>query len=255
VDPTKIAPPTLPIPEQMSKYHEFWNKRLGVADVTKLPSYQPEPHYDKPSASLKGADGTFGLPRWRRFDIDDAAFKKQMGDYALVHQLTNGSDVAAAMRMMLKDNGGLIATEEKFRIGVQIGGMSPDHDQRTGGASYVFTRLAPTQRANSSMYHLQFDTRLLLDTDVISYDHDAFGNATPEYVSQKRKRTPKEWQAASSNYSNEVIIKRNLSFADYLTGVNVQSEKDRQAVIKELKAAGITKLGSKSLEDAVKVVL
>jgi hypothetical protein len=253
VDPASVASPTLPVLEQMRRYHDYWNKRLGVADVTKLPSYQPEPHYDSPSTSIKRASGTFGLPRWRRFDIDDVAFDREMSSYTLVHSLYGGGDVAPTLQTMLRNNGGLISTEEKFRIGVDIGGMSPDADQGTGGATYVFTRLKTKQSAASASYQLLFDARLLLDTDVISYGHDAFGRTSPEYVRQHRKRTPDEWKAASQSGSNEVIIKRNLSFVDYLTGVNARSEADRQAVIAALREAGITKLGSKRLEDAVKV--
>lgn len=249
----RLITPSLPISEQIKQLQTHWSKKLGVADVTKLDSYNPMPVYDSPASSLKGAkNGAFGLPRWRRFDISESAFGEQMKDYTLVHSLTNG-DLIGTMRQVLQNNGGLVSTEEKFRIGIPIGGMSPDSDQSTGGATYVFTRLCTKDQAKAASYQFLFDPKLLLDTDVISYSHDAFGKSTPDYIRDHRNRSIDRWKAASSSNTNEVIVKRNLSFTDYLTGINCRSEAEKAQIIEMLEEAGIKRLGGKTLNQAIRV--
>ncbi len=253
VDPDDIGiRPGMTVDQKIEAYKSYWNRRLGVEDITKLPGYQPMPRFDS-AAPVLGGKGRFGIPRWRRFDITEEELDRAMADYYLVHRLYGGSSLEA-LQVILEHNGALVSTEEKYRIGVPIGGMSPVEDQRTGGAGYVFTRIASGRRARSAYYHLLFDKRLLLDTDTISYDFDAFGNTHPDHIRRYRKRTIQEWRAAATRSSNETLIKRNLSLPDYLVGVNVQSETEKEQVIALLRKHGITRLGGRPLSQAVKVV-
>lgn len=246
-------PSSLPTAEKVRRLKDLWNKRLGVDDVTKLPGYNPIPSYDSPAPSTGANSGAFGIPRWKRFDITEDDLDKAMKGYTLTHSLYNQSTIDA-LEMMLKNNGALVATEEKYRLGVPIRGMSPDQDQRTGGASYVFTRIRSSRTGNRAEYQLHFDKGLLLDTDVISYTGDLYGRVDPSTIKTRRQRNIDDWKNASQQGSNETIIKRNVSLVDHLVRVNVRSEQEKRDVMDLLRRYGITQLGGKPLAEAVYVV-
>jgi hypothetical protein len=129
-DKVKVTP-GMTAAQRVKAYREFWRKKLGVVDVTKLEGYSPEPHFDNDK----------GWARWSRFDVNVEDFEQSLKDSALGHSLHE--DIPKAIEAILESEGSLVATEEKFRIGVPISGMSPQRDQATGGASYVFTRVIP----------------------------------------------------------------------------------------------------------------
>jgi len=126
-DKIKITP-QMTVRQRTKAHREFWRKRLGVEDIRKLKSYSPLPRFDEDK----------GWARWSRFDVDEKDFDRQLKGCALGHDLHEPA--GKAIDGILASKGSLVATEEKFRIGVPISGMSPVRDQSTGGASYVFTR-------------------------------------------------------------------------------------------------------------------
>ena len=92
----------------------------------------------------------------------------------------------------LENNGTMISTVEKLRTGVQPRGMSPESDMRSGGASYVFTRIKKSPLSGASGENgLYFKKRLLRRMDAISYNHDAFGKVTEDYVPTHRGSVPR----------------------------------------------------------------
>ncbi|MCD6289851.1 MAG: hypothetical protein J7M34_05050, partial [Anaerolineae bacterium] len=244
--------PDMSIGERIEVMVNYWSKRLGVADVRKLPSYAPMPRFDSPAPVLGVKQGRFGIPRWRRFDITEEDLNREMRGYVLTHSLYNG-DVVGSLRLILENNGALVATEEKMRIGIPVSGMSPVRDQETGGASYVFTRIRSASAARYRDYHLLFDKRLLLDPDVISYSGDYYGNVHPDHIRRRRRASIEGWKAAAKSPGNETIIKRNLSLYDYLVGINVRSAEEKQQVIDLLQRYGIKRLDGRPLEKAVRV--
>jgi hypothetical protein len=182
-DPSAIDMQAAGIGDRIKAFQGFWNKKLQVEDVTKLASYHPDPFYDTPAPNVAAwrSGGAVGAPRWRRFDISEADLDREMPGFGLVHSIYGG-DLLATVRLMLQHNGGLVASEEKQRIGLGGGGMSPDADMRTGGASYVFTRIASEAKTKSGSYQFVFDKKLLLDTDAISYGGDMFGRKVDGFV-------------------------------------------------------------------------
>ena len=239
--------------QKIEAYKRYWAQRLGVDDVTDLPGYNPMPTYDPPSVALKRKRGQFGRPRWFRFDITEKDLNREMRGYALAHSITSGN-LPSVLEAMLDHNGGLVATEEKYRIGVPIGGMSPVQDQQTGGAQFVFTRIVSPRGVKSYRYQLVFDKRLLLDVDAISYDRDLYGDVRPNVLQKERHITIAEWKECARRRDNETIFKRYLPL-DYLIRINARSEIEREDIIEMFRSRGITKLGGKRIEDLVQVGL
>lgn len=56
----------------------------------------------------------------------------------------------------LGNNGAMINTVEKIGAGVRPGGMSPESDMKSGGASYVFTRIRKSPSAGGTAPGLYF---------------------------------------------------------------------------------------------------
>ncbi|MEW6048989.1 MAG: hypothetical protein AB1609_21385, partial [Bacillota bacterium] len=230
---------------------DFFAAKLGVEDVTRLKAYRPEPQFDSgwnPSSGAK-ADSPAGRPYWRRFDMTEADLKREMRDYGLTHSLS-GVTVSQFLERVLAGNGWLSNTEERIRIGVFRGeGMSPEEDMRTGGASYVFTRIK--QLSHSTHEHLVFDPKLLLRTDLISYDGDMYGRSDPA-TKRRRNVSVEEWKRAARHGSNEAIIKNGVSLVDNLIRINTGSSQERNRVLDLLRSHGITRINGRDVEEVVK---
>lgn len=259
VDVSHIVRSETPISAQIKLMQELWSKRLGVADVTRLPSYQPDPYYDSLAPINGQPGGQFGIPRWRRFDISVEELQRQMPGYMLAHglnDLSGGGPTLDKLRVIVENNNALISTEEKFRLGIPLSKTSPDEDQRSGGATYAFTRLQGSDEIKTSPYNLFFAPELLLDTDVIHYGYDRFGNVHPEEVRAYRLRTIKDWKAHTTrtHSRNEVMIKRNISLIDYLVGIRAETEAEKQEIIQLLKANGYQRIRGVPVENLVWVM-
>lgn len=260
VDPDGVDIPGLTTGERVQKFRDFWSKRMNVADVTKLPQYDPTPHYDAPSWSAQrhGATEGVGIPRFRRFDITMEQLEREVPDLVLVHSLTgNVRSPLEFLQKALADNGSLVATETKFRLGIPVNsssGMSAGPDQASGGASYVFTRQRTEASANSSSYAFVFDKSALLDPDAIVYSGDNYGKVTPENIANNRQRTVKDWQRISrGGGSDETIFKGTLSFADYLKHINVRTSTERNEVLDLFRKYGVTHIRNVPIETVVRV--
>ncbi|SMC28268.1 hypothetical protein SAMN02746041_03220 [Desulfacinum hydrothermale DSM 13146] len=59
-----------------------------------------------------------------------------MKGYGLYHRLSNGDDLPSFIDTVLENNGAMVSTVEKLRAGIPAGGMSPEADIDTGGATY-----------------------------------------------------------------------------------------------------------------------
>ena len=226
--------------EQVAELRSFWAKRLGVKDVTQMPAYEPMGEYQR-----GGLDPSreAGYRNQYRFDISDEDLEKQMKGFGLFHKLTNGGDIPGFFDSVLDGNGAMVSTVEKMRSGVPVGGMSPESDMRTGGASYFFTRIKKLPTAGkSSDAGIYFKKRLLRRMDAISYDHDAFGKVTGTYVSDHRGSTPAEWKKFSRKGSNETIFKYSVTLLDNVDVIVVRSQKEKDALLSVFQKRGIGKL-------------
>lgn len=238
--------------ERVREIRGFWEKRLGVKDITRMPGYDPMGEYQ---AAFKNPAKRAGYRHQYRFDISDADIEKQMKGYGLHHRLTNGEDVASFIDAALGNNGAMVSTVEKLRAGVPVGGMSPEADMDTGGASYFFTRIKKLPTAGgSSDTGLYFKNRMLRRMDAISYDHDAFGRVRDEYVSNHRGSTPEEWKQFARRGSNETIFKYSVTLLDNIDVIVVGSEREKQRLLEVFRNRKIMKLpDGRKVEDIVLV--
>jgi len=156
---------------------------------------------------------------------------------------------------VLENNGAMVSTVEKLRAGVPVGGMSPEADMDTGGASYFFTRIKKLPTAGgSSDTGLYFKKRMLRRMDAISYDHDAFGRVRDEYVSNHRGSTPEEWKQFARRGGNETIFKYSVTLLDNIDVIVVGSEREKQRLIEVFHNRKIMKLpDGRKVEDIVLV--
>jgi hypothetical protein len=232
--------------ERIQTMRGFWEKRLGVSDITKLPGYDPVGEYQ---LGFKDRKIGGGYRYQYRFDISDEQLEKDMAGYSLHHNLTNSGSMSSFLDTALENNGALVSTVEKVRSGIAPGGMSPQADMRSGGASYVFTRIKKSPLSGGSAENgLYFKKRLLRRTDAISYNHDAYGKVTDDYVVSHRGSDPKTWKTYARNTSNETILKHSVTLLDNLEAIVVPSQPERTKVL-----AVFTKHGVSALPDGRKV--
>jgi len=240
--------------ERITRLRAFWERRLGVDDITRMPGYDPmgehQAQWDDPSRRA-------GYRHQMRFDISDEDLDRELPGYGLYHRLTDDRTMAGFLDGMLGDSGALVSTVEKMRVGVRPGGMSPQADMDTGGATYFFTRIRklPGRRGGSRQPGLYFKKRLLRRMDSVTYGSDQFGRVTGDTVRKKRKSTVKEWkQIAAREGADETIFKYSVTLLDNIDVVAVSSQAQRRQVIKAFKKHGITKLPDGRRVDDIVVV-
>ena len=180
-------------------------------------------------------------------------------EYVLRHGLTaGGGDVVENFRNILNGGGVLAPTSEKARRGIPISGMSPDDDLRSGGASYVFTRLEKKKFATTQSGSIVWRPSLLRRLDAITYDHDAYGrvlSGRSNYVLKERYTSISGMRYASNRASNnETIFKNSLSIFEDVLQINVYNEDQKRALIEVFEEAKIYKWpDGRSLDEVIVV--
>jgi len=238
--------------ERIREMRGFWERRLGVKDLTRMPGYDPMGEYQ---AAFKAPGRRGGYRHQYRFDITDKDLEKQMKGYGLYHRLTNGEDLPSFIDTILDNNGAMVSTVEKMRAGIPVGGMSPGADMDTGGATYFFTRIKKLPTAGrSSEVGLYFKKRMLRRMDAISYDHDAFGRVRGKYVSNHRGSTPEEWKRFARRGGNETIFKYSVTLLDNIDVIVVGSDREKRRLLEVFHKRKISKLpDGRKVEDIVLV--
>ena len=238
--------------ERIREMRGFWERRLGVKDLTRMPGYNPMGEYQ---LAFKDPGKRAGYRHQYRFDISDEDLERQMKGYGLYHRLTNGDDLPSFIDTVLENNGAMVSTVEKLRAGIPVGGMSPEADMDTGGATYFFTRIRKLPTAGGSRETgLYFKKRLLRRMDAISYDHDAFGRVRDDYVSNHRGSTPAEWKKFARRSSNETIFKYSVTLLDNIDVIVVGSEREKRRLLDVFRKRRISRLpDGRKVEDIILV--
>jgi hypothetical protein len=247
-----------PISEQIQKYQQYLSTRLGK-DITKMPSYNPTAKFHS-FYRVAGANGherlpETGRPYFERVDITSADLNKPsaLKDYVLTHDSTAGTETFLAA--MLNGNGALSNTEERVRQALfdPRQGISSVDDMYTGGASYFFTRLANSKNTEGHRGHFWFSTDLMLQTDILAYNSDTWGQSDPN-AKRQRNSTLEEWRRDQhKGTTNEVVIKNGFPLLDYLEKVFADSQAQRLRYIKMFKDRGIDTIRGKPVEEVVGV--
>lgn len=193
---------------------------------------------------LKAASGR-GWGYTERWDLTPAVIEKELAGYSLTHRVA--TPMPDLIEKILNQGGELTSTVERVRKGIDIGatGMSPDADLVRGGATHIYTRINQTEKAYRSP-GLVFKRRVLARQDAFSFGGDWYGGVDnffrTEQIYEARAKTAAELLRTAKNHSNETLFKWGLSILDDLDVIVVASAKDRAAVLRKFKAAGISKL-------------
>jgi len=229
--------------ERVQAMRSFWSDRLGVADVTKLPGYDPEGKYSIMTSGWKEKRDA-GWRSQLRFDISDEQINRELKGYGLYHQVTGKGSLPEMLETALANNGAMVSTVEKVRIGVPVSGMSPSADMESGGASYFFTRIRklPTSSGDSNT-GFYFKPTLLRRMDAITYDCDKYGRVTDDHVRKFRRSTIDDYKKlGNGHHSDETIFKNSVTILDNLDLVAVQSETERTKVLDIFRRHGVSQL-------------
>lgn len=223
------------------------SKEIGQ-DVTQLPQYNP-----------LGARQAFDHGRrvLMRPDLDQGAlaadWAKFRKSYRVHHQFTSGGSLPENIDRILSAGGQMAPTTDKLRRGIPIGGMSPERDLQTGGASYFFTRIKSTRSARSNI-GIVWNPEVMQRTDAISYSGDLYGAADKSTQRSYRAGTPAKWIRNGGSGGNETIFKESLSIFDGLDRIVTGSPNERDKVIEIFKRHGYdTFPDGRPLEDVVVV--
>lgn len=161
---------------------------------------------------------------------------KQTGVNYFAHSITGGGSI---LKIAKNPFHALLSTSTRRTEGVKHDGMSSTEDIHTGGAEYVFTH----PRSTLAPLHNQivFDAkRLFRRMDWFSQDYDSFGKHTSGL----------DIVGKTNASATESMFKHRLDLDDAV-GYIVGSESQRQQLITQLKAEGITKIGSRTVEEFI----
>lgn len=244
-----------PVAERVTGLQQYWGRKLGVDDVRRLPNYDPFGTYQYDTQ--RRTAGTIGYRVTKRFDID---VEKEMEGYNLMHQMHNepAQSYIDLIDLMLEHNGSFVSTVEKLRVGVPVGGMSPEADMLSGGASYIFMRWRANPMSPQSLRSEMgffFKPSVAARTDTISFSHDLFGECHDAYVQDNRVVSPLDWKRqAEGNRSNETIVKYNITLLDNIDVIVLDSADAKKRMVDTFKKHGIDKLpDGRKVDDIVKV--
>lgn len=222
---------------------EFVAKLAGASDVGELPGYVAQ---GVRQAFDTGSAHTF------RPDLRGKEWDRFRRDWRLHHSVTNASSVAEALDRVLESGGQFAPTTDKLRRGIPVGGWSPSQDLQTGGASYFFTRIKSARAARGNRGFV-WKADLLGRLDSVSYDHDAYGRVTADYVQRMRVSGVDAWRQAGGVGNNETIFKNGVSVFDHLDSIVTGSPAERDEVLQVLRKHKITAWpDGRALEEVVK---
>ena len=239
---------------RIRRLKEYWNNELGVDDVSQLPEYQPEGKYELSfKAYQEGKTEFSGRRQYYRFDwtdqqVEKRAIRHSTGDIYV--QYDNHLVSLFRDSGFLKKNSRLSTTLDKPDLGVYAVGDTPEPDLRSGGGSYLFTRVfdKTSKGGSGTVTGIYFKSRNLRRMDSIKYNADKFGT-----ISDFDERAGSfEDYGKFKRISNETNFKNGLEFIDEIDKIVCKTEKTRKIIIKAFKDANIKKLpDGRKVEDIV----
>jgi len=231
--------------QRIKALRQYWTDKLGVDDITDLPEYQPFGKYSLSGNGMRNRrfTETAGYREFYRFDISKSKLDRELKSFSLYHSLTHKREMKTLIDQILKNNGSMISTVEKIRLGIPVGGMSPLDDMGTGGASYFFTRIRKIPSSTTSgPTGFYFKKDLLRRMDSITYDGDKYGKVTGNFVRNNRFSTINGYKQVVYRSCDETIFKNSVSFLDNIDVINTKSASERMAILQVFRQHKITKL-------------
>lgn len=186
-----------------------------------------------------------GRNTFNRPDIPDADIDRFINETIIYHNPT-GLEWGASSKMYQRvldivDNGGQMASQmDRIRRGIPPVGSSVPDDHRSGGANYVFTRLA--SRTLGKYGGIYWKPKQALRLDSINYPTDRFGRI--DNVTQARDRGVDvdtmlaRRYGAGGLWNNETIFRDSLSLFDDLERIVFPSKALYDKAMKDLTKRG-----------------
>ncbi len=220
--------------ERVQELRKYLEKNGVIFDAS---SYQPAGVYER---GFLDESIEAGHRVQYRADLPKDEFEREMGDYVLQHEVTGGNTLESALEAILQNSGDMVSTIEKLRVGIKPGGMSPEEDMNTGGASYFFTRIR--KRNQTAGKGLFFKPELLKRLDAISYDSDKFGRTTGN-TPRQRAWNYQGWKAiAQARRSDETIFKYAVNLLEGIDHIKTGSAAERKRILAIFRKRGIVRL-------------
>lgn len=218
--------------------HEAKLKLLNAdagLDMTKSPYWNPE-----------GNRQAFGHGRVVQYrpDLPPAEIQAFASKHVLYHN-TGGYGVGGTsqwpnLKRIIEGGGQIGSQVDRVRRGVPSGGSSVDMDMRSGGGSYIFTRVMTKTKATTRMpagVHFKAD-RMMLRTDAFSYDGDLFGAVARHTQEQHRAIDPAGWSRNAKAARNETNFRDAVSLFDDVDRIILLNRAEYNQAIGDLRAMG-----------------
>lgn len=190
---------------------------------------------------------------WTLYDPENLRLAKQYDVAYLYHEASSLNGAAAVVK-----SGELLATTNRYNMGIITQGASSSADIRTGGADSVFTRIVykhniGTEERYGSFgdYVFVFEPETLTRTDWYAYEYDEFGTTELSTFS-RRYGTEELFRRTSASYSrsNEILFRKALPLKT-LREIRVPAS-EVQDMIDKLHSMGITQINGIRVEKLVK---
>ena len=167
-----------------------------------------------------------------------------------VHELHSG-DARSIARVLQT---GLMCSSERYTRGVMRNGMSTEEDFQTGGADSVFTRIQTPEQQRHGVYRAKviLKPEVFDRTDWYTYEGDHFGSTEDsEFASRAEPDEIFRKVAEGTHFvgTNEQMFRTGIG-PRYVESIVVYSY-DRDKIIADLKARGITEFDGKPIEDII----
>lgn len=192
-------------------------------------------HFD-----IRNPEMTGGKPEWYRFDLTPEQVSAKP---FLVNHLHSAEKDA----VLIARTGGLFSGEGRLRaLGTYKPGMSWASDQQKGSGGTVFLR--QNMQGSHSSYQVWVSPRVMARMQTYAFYSDQYGESA-------LKRTYAHWDfdtaTSHSDGSNEAMIADAVSFLDDVEVLRAYSAQQRQKIISDLHAAGITEIRGLKVEDRI----
>ena len=251
--------------ERIKELKKLASKAAGVKDVTAKTSYNPIGEYQQfGHGKAMQYNPTMEGKKWEKF-FDETVIYQDLE--------FGGKDQHESFMQIVNGGGQLASTSDRMRRGIAFGGGGSEKaDMKSGGASYVFTRMRNKSgykgRERKGLYWASKNhTRRL---DAVSYDQDYYGSqrfSTARGGLGKKYSELEDWDAniqeraadldafidhaSRGNSSNELVLKDGLSLFDDLLCFVVDHYR-RDEVIKFMKDNGYKKWpDGRKVEDVI----
>jgi hypothetical protein len=184
---------------------------------------------------------------------------KKLGAEYLFHGVPQAGNLVKVLQ-----GPGLMATNERFKMGMFIKGASSDSDIGTGGSDSVFVRLITkdakqkNRRFSDSFYghgyRIIIDPKEMERTDWYAYNSDSFGSTRPDDIYGRRLGVKDFIVGQNRNYdlSNELMFRRGISSRSF-KGITCDTQTEKDELIRRLKAEGIDQYNGVDMEKFIEV--